>query len=216
MLYSRWSSLCYAAGPPLANRSINLSVHVPIPKPCHFLLDWDISTNSSSFFRPLATNWIGLRKLQELDISDNKLTELPALFLHAFKSLSCLNVSRNNLKVFPDAWACPLVSILPELMKGPVSSMSTCTSRSWVPWHTASPQRPPRSVPVLDPSCVTQHPATEGLRQVTPPRASPPGSGVEIHTVLHPEDFPVVGLARWAQDEFCPKQQGLSFRTAVK
>uniref|UniRef100_A0A8D1A9A2 non-specific serine/threonine protein kinase n=2 Tax=Sus scrofa TaxID=9823 RepID=A0A8D1A9A2_PIG len=55
-----------------------------------------------------ATNWIGLRKLQELDISDNKLTELPALFLHAFKSLSCLNVSRNNLKVFPDAWACPL------------------------------------------------------------------------------------------------------------
>ncbi|EPY82802.1 hypothetical protein CB1_000623005 [Camelus ferus] len=55
-----------------------------------------------------ATNWIGLRKLQELDISDNKLTELPAIFLHSFKSLSCLNVSRNNLKVFPDAWACPL------------------------------------------------------------------------------------------------------------
>uniref|UniRef100_A0A8C7ANZ7 Leucine-rich repeat serine/threonine-protein kinase 1 n=1 Tax=Neovison vison TaxID=452646 RepID=A0A8C7ANZ7_NEOVI len=55
-----------------------------------------------------ATNWIGLRKLQELDISDNKLIELPALFLHCFKSLSFLNVSRNNLKVFPDAWACPL------------------------------------------------------------------------------------------------------------
>lgn len=55
-------------------------------------------------------NWIGLRKLQELDLSDNKLTELPAVFLHSFKSLSCLNVSRNNLKVFPDAWACPLVS----------------------------------------------------------------------------------------------------------
>ncbi|ELK02289.1 Leucine-rich repeat serine/threonine-protein kinase 1 [Pteropus alecto] len=53
-------------------------------------------------------NWIGLRKLQELDLSDNKLTELPAVFLHSFKSLSCLNVSRNNLKVFPDAWACPL------------------------------------------------------------------------------------------------------------
>ncbi|XP_066094861.1 leucine-rich repeat serine/threonine-protein kinase 1 isoform X2 [Saccopteryx bilineata] len=55
-----------------------------------------------------ATNWIGLRKLQELDISDNKLTELPAVFLHSFKSLSFLNVSRNKLKVFPDAWACPL------------------------------------------------------------------------------------------------------------
>ncbi|XP_077796593.1 leucine-rich repeat serine/threonine-protein kinase 1 isoform X3 [Macaca mulatta] len=55
-----------------------------------------------------ATNWIGLRKLQELDISDNKLTELPALFLHSFKSLNSLNVSRNNLKLFPDPWACPL------------------------------------------------------------------------------------------------------------
>uniref|UniRef100_G1QJY7 Leucine-rich repeat serine/threonine-protein kinase 1 n=1 Tax=Nomascus leucogenys TaxID=61853 RepID=G1QJY7_NOMLE len=55
-----------------------------------------------------ASNWIGLRKLQELDISDNKLTELPALFLHSFKSLNSLNVSRNNLKVFPDPWACPL------------------------------------------------------------------------------------------------------------
>ncbi|XP_004593208.2 leucine-rich repeat serine/threonine-protein kinase 1 [Ochotona princeps] len=55
-----------------------------------------------------ATNWIGLRKLQELDLSDNKLTELPALFMHSFKSLSSLNVSRNNLKVFPDPWACPL------------------------------------------------------------------------------------------------------------
>lgn len=55
-----------------------------------------------------ATNWIGLRKLQELDLSDNKLTELPATFLHSFKCLSCLNVSRNNLKAFPEAWACPL------------------------------------------------------------------------------------------------------------
>lgn len=55
-----------------------------------------------------ATNWIGLRKLQELDLSDNKLTTLPAAFLHSFKSLRCLDVSRNKLRAFPDAWACPL------------------------------------------------------------------------------------------------------------
>ncbi|XP_059129208.1 leucine-rich repeat serine/threonine-protein kinase 1 [Peromyscus eremicus] len=55
-----------------------------------------------------ATNWIGLRKLQELDLADNKLTELPALFMHSFKSLSSLNVSRNSLKSFPDPWSCPL------------------------------------------------------------------------------------------------------------
>ncbi|ELV13456.1 Leucine-rich repeat serine/threonine-protein kinase 1 [Tupaia chinensis] len=55
-----------------------------------------------------ATNWIGLRKLQELDLGDNKLTELPATFLHSFKSLSGLNVSKNHLKAFPEPWACPL------------------------------------------------------------------------------------------------------------
>nr|XP_028561642.1 leucine-rich repeat serine/threonine-protein kinase 1 isoform X1 [Podarcis muralis]XP_028561643.1 leucine-rich repeat serine/threonine-protein kinase 1 isoform X1 [Podarcis muralis] len=55
-----------------------------------------------------AVNWIGLRKLQELDISDNKLSELPTLFLHCLKSLNVLNASRNNLKVFPQPWACPL------------------------------------------------------------------------------------------------------------
>ncbi|XP_053437826.1 leucine-rich repeat serine/threonine-protein kinase 1 isoform X2 [Nycticebus coucang] len=100
---------------------------------CSRLLEIDISSNKLSHLPPgflhlsklqkltaskncleklfeeeSATNWIGLRKLQELDISDNKLTELPALFLHSFKSLNSLNVSRNNLKVFPDPWACPL------------------------------------------------------------------------------------------------------------
>ncbi|XP_069481127.1 leucine-rich repeat serine/threonine-protein kinase 1 isoform X2 [Ambystoma mexicanum] len=55
-----------------------------------------------------ASNWIGLRRLQEFDVSDNQLTELPALFMHCMKSLSCLNVCRNRLKVFPDPWACPL------------------------------------------------------------------------------------------------------------
>ncbi|KYO21000.1 leucine-rich repeat serine/threonine-protein kinase 1 isoform A [Alligator mississippiensis] len=55
-----------------------------------------------------ATNWIGLRKLQELDVSDNRLVELPTAFLCCLKSLNVLHVSRNNLKVFPDPWACPL------------------------------------------------------------------------------------------------------------
>ncbi|XP_039628634.1 leucine-rich repeat serine/threonine-protein kinase 1 [Polypterus senegalus] len=55
-------------------------------------------------------NWIGLRKLEELDVSDNLLTELPSVFTHCFKSLSYLNVSRNKLKAFPVPWACPLKS----------------------------------------------------------------------------------------------------------
>ncbi|MGH0153992.1 UNVERIFIED_CONTAM: hypothetical protein FKN15_000672 [Acipenser sinensis] len=61
-------------------------------------------------YRPsfAGTNWIGLRRLQELDVSDNRLTEVPACFLHCFKSLRSFNVSRNKLKVFPDPWACPL------------------------------------------------------------------------------------------------------------
>ncbi|XP_013908245.1 PREDICTED: leucine-rich repeat serine/threonine-protein kinase 1-like, partial [Thamnophis sirtalis] len=57
------------------------------------------------------TNWIGLRKLQELDVSDNRLSELPVSFLHCLKSLQSLNGSSNNLKVFPLPWACPLVSL---------------------------------------------------------------------------------------------------------
>ncbi|MGH0137117.1 UNVERIFIED_CONTAM: hypothetical protein FKN15_036561, partial [Acipenser sinensis] len=60
---------------------------------------------------PGGTNWIGLRRLQELDVSDNRLTEVPACFLHCFKSLRSFNVSRNKLKVFPDPWACPLVAL---------------------------------------------------------------------------------------------------------
>ncbi|XP_060116064.1 leucine-rich repeat serine/threonine-protein kinase 1 [Heteronotia binoei] len=55
-----------------------------------------------------ATNWIGLRKLNELDVSDNRLVELPTQFLHSLKSLNILNVSKNNLKVFPQPWVCPL------------------------------------------------------------------------------------------------------------
>ncbi|KAJ7311344.1 hypothetical protein JRQ81_006960 [Phrynocephalus forsythii] len=55
-----------------------------------------------------AGNWIGLRKLQELDVSENRLLEVPTYFFHCLKSLSILNVSKNKLKVFPPPWACPL------------------------------------------------------------------------------------------------------------
>ncbi|XP_074480599.1 leucine-rich repeat serine/threonine-protein kinase 1 isoform X2 [Sebastes fasciatus] len=57
---------------------------------------------------PLTTNWIGLRKLEELDVSDNCLTSLPTAIMHCLKSLSFLNVCRNTLSTFPDPWACPL------------------------------------------------------------------------------------------------------------
>uniref|UniRef100_A0A3B4UE03 non-specific serine/threonine protein kinase n=2 Tax=Seriola dumerili TaxID=41447 RepID=A0A3B4UE03_SERDU len=57
---------------------------------------------------PATTNWIGLRKVEELDVSDNCLTCLPTAFMHCLKSLSFLNVCRNKLSTFPDPWACPL------------------------------------------------------------------------------------------------------------
>uniref|UniRef100_A0A3P8N5J4 non-specific serine/threonine protein kinase n=1 Tax=Astatotilapia calliptera TaxID=8154 RepID=A0A3P8N5J4_ASTCA len=55
-----------------------------------------------------ATNWIGLRKLEELDVSENCLTSLSTAVMHCLKSLRLLNVSRNKLSTFPDPWACPL------------------------------------------------------------------------------------------------------------
>ncbi|XP_060898698.1 leucine-rich repeat serine/threonine-protein kinase 1 isoform X1 [Labrus mixtus] len=57
---------------------------------------------------PTGTNWIGLRKLEELDVSENCLSSLPVSVMHAMKSLSVLNVCRNTLSCFPEAWACPL------------------------------------------------------------------------------------------------------------
>ncbi|XP_067454140.1 leucine-rich repeat serine/threonine-protein kinase 1 isoform X1 [Thunnus thynnus] len=57
---------------------------------------------------PITTNWIGFRKLEELDVSDNCLTSLPTAIMHCLKSLSFLNVCRNKLSTFPDPWACPL------------------------------------------------------------------------------------------------------------
>ncbi|XP_032906424.1 leucine-rich repeat serine/threonine-protein kinase 1 [Amblyraja radiata] len=55
-----------------------------------------------------ATNWIGLRKLSEIDVSDNRLEILPTSLLHCFKSLSCLIAAGNVLRCFPEPWACGL------------------------------------------------------------------------------------------------------------
>ncbi|XP_030622224.1 LOW QUALITY PROTEIN: leucine-rich repeat serine/threonine-protein kinase 1 [Chanos chanos] len=60
------------------------------------------------FHIPQATNWIGLRRLQELDVSDNCLSRLPSPVMHCFKFLNSLNISKNKLSQFPDPWACPL------------------------------------------------------------------------------------------------------------
>ncbi|KAJ8247618.1 hypothetical protein GJAV_G00248350 [Gymnothorax javanicus] len=57
---------------------------------------------------PNGTNWIGLRKLEQLDVSENLLPSLPSSMLHCFKSLVYLNLYRNKLTHFPDPWACPL------------------------------------------------------------------------------------------------------------
>ncbi|XP_052458726.1 leucine-rich repeat serine/threonine-protein kinase 1 isoform X2 [Carassius gibelio] len=62
----------------------------------------------SLFNIPNGTNWIGLRKLQELDVSHNSLTDLPSSILHCLKALGSLDISRNKLSRFPDPWACPL------------------------------------------------------------------------------------------------------------
>ncbi|KAM4596959.1 leucine-rich repeat serine/threonine-protein kinase 1 [Fundulus diaphanus] len=57
---------------------------------------------------PANVNWIGLRRLEELDVAGNRLTSLPTSVMHCLKLLRCLDVSRNRLNAFPDPWACPL------------------------------------------------------------------------------------------------------------
>ncbi|XP_061613512.1 leucine-rich repeat serine/threonine-protein kinase 1 isoform X4 [Phyllopteryx taeniolatus] len=60
------------------------------------------------FDMPPPSAWTGLRKLEDLDVSDNRLSALPADVMRALKSLRRLDVSRNRLGSFPDCWACPL------------------------------------------------------------------------------------------------------------
>uniref|UniRef100_A0AAY4E7H3 non-specific serine/threonine protein kinase n=1 Tax=Denticeps clupeoides TaxID=299321 RepID=A0AAY4E7H3_9TELE len=80
---------------------------------------------TSLFEVPDGMNWIGLRKLQELDASDNSLSSLPSTVLHCCKALSSLNICRNQLTSLPEPWACPLkfykassnkIESIPELM----------------------------------------------------------------------------------------------------
>ncbi|RVE74987.1 hypothetical protein OJAV_G00027490 [Oryzias javanicus] len=60
------------------------------------------------FHIPADVNWIGLRKLEELDLSHNSLSGLPGTIMHCLKSLRDLNVSSNRLLSFPEPWTCPL------------------------------------------------------------------------------------------------------------
>ncbi|XP_057705282.1 leucine-rich repeat serine/threonine-protein kinase 1 isoform X2 [Corythoichthys intestinalis] len=63
---------------------------------------------TSLFDIPPPANWRGLRKLEDLDISDNHLSQLPVDVVPALRSLRVLDVSRNRLDSFPEPWACPL------------------------------------------------------------------------------------------------------------
>ncbi|KAI7813751.1 leucine-rich repeat serine/threonine-protein kinase 1 isoform X1 [Triplophysa rosa] len=85
----------------------------------------------SLFNIPNGTNWIGLRKLQELDLSDNMLTDVPSSVLHCLKSLNSLNVSRNKLSGFPDPWACPL-----KICKASNNQMETLPDTISIFWRT--------------------------------------------------------------------------------
>uniref|UniRef100_H3CMJ3 non-specific serine/threonine protein kinase n=1 Tax=Tetraodon nigroviridis TaxID=99883 RepID=H3CMJ3_TETNG len=96
-------------------RQVNLSQNQLASLPSGFLHLKHIQRVSAAknqlqtlFDIPISTNWIGLRNLQELDVSDNCLTSLPTAVMHCLKSLSVLNVCRNRLSGVPDPWACPL------------------------------------------------------------------------------------------------------------
>ncbi|XP_077420975.1 leucine-rich repeat serine/threonine-protein kinase 1 [Vanacampus margaritifer] len=78
---------------------------------------------SDLFDVPPSSNWLGLRQLEDLDVSDNRLSALPADIAHALKSLRLLDVSQNRLASFPEPWSCPLkrlraasnqMSVLPD------------------------------------------------------------------------------------------------------
>ncbi|CAL9701299.1 unnamed protein product [Knipowitschia caucasica] len=53
-------------------------------------------------------NWMGLRRLEELDVSENSLSSLPANIMHCLKSLRSLNACKNQLKELPEPWGCPM------------------------------------------------------------------------------------------------------------
>nr|XP_010769589.1 PREDICTED: uncharacterized protein LOC104945589 [Notothenia coriiceps] len=78
---------------------------------------------------PSTTNWIGLRKLEELDVSDNCLSSLPTAVMHCLKSLILLNVCRNKLSSFPEPWACPLKQC--NTSSNVIENLPNTISMSW-------------------------------------------------------------------------------------
>ncbi|KAM6942768.1 leucine-rich repeat serine/threonine-protein kinase 1 [Xenentodon cancila] len=80
---------------------------------------------------PATVNWIGLRKLELLDVSDNCLTSLPTAVVHCLKSLCSLDVSRNRLSTFPEPWPCPL-----KKCKASSNLIETLPNTISVSWRT--------------------------------------------------------------------------------
>ncbi|KAK5935940.1 hypothetical protein CgunFtcFv8_021250 [Champsocephalus gunnari] len=78
---------------------------------------------------PSTANWIGLRELEELDVSDNGLSSLPTAVLHRLKSLIRLNVCRNRLSSFPEPWACPLKQC--DASSNAIENLPNTVSVSW-------------------------------------------------------------------------------------
>lgn len=91
---------------------------------------------------------MGLRQLEDLDVSDNLLSALPADITRALKSLRVLDVSRNQLDGFPEPWACPLVSggdaRASNARAGDGGRRSRLTSLSMGVFRTAAGRRPIR------------------------------------------------------------------------
>ncbi|KAJ0056500.1 hypothetical protein NL108_008347, partial [Boleophthalmus pectinirostris] len=96
-------------------REINLSQNQLTSLPCgllhltHLQRLWASKNQLSVLFQlDHDLNWIGLRRLEELDVSDNCLSCLPANIMYCLKFLRTLNASNNRLKELPEPWGCPL------------------------------------------------------------------------------------------------------------
>uniref|UniRef100_A0A3B4B653 Uncharacterized protein n=1 Tax=Periophthalmus magnuspinnatus TaxID=409849 RepID=A0A3B4B653_9GOBI len=96
-------------------REVNLSQNQLTSLPCgllhltHLQRLWVSKNQLSELFQVQNdVNWIGLRRLEELDVSENDLNSLPVNIMHCLKFLRTLNASNNKLKELPEPWGCPL------------------------------------------------------------------------------------------------------------